>query len=394
MCKLLQIVALAVISIGMTFCSSEQGKSVPKFSSLGIEMVAHKGVHFDSIAPPNSIDAILLAHRAGFKTIEIDLNRTKDNEVILLHDNHLHETFRSANGYKVIDTKDSITYCANLTWEEMKNNFVFASPNPAMRRPVVQYKDALRLIKSLNLFPYLEFKQMSFEDRLDVVYEAIDEAEKILGKNNFIVTCWGIDVCKAIRKRYPYLIICCDPVYDEKVLSDNRFSYFPHWEYLNQDIIDKQHQEGYTVSTWTVDRTVFDSIVQKNVDKILTDNIAPQFDQEAAVFNDYSDDLFQNYIFEGEPKNNLVHLKQGDSIELKPQKTPAISFGAIHFRVEAKGKFEIEASGNFRIKRENFSDDFRLFAFQYMIYQAEPKFKITAIEDTDIKSIWYAVSKY
>lgn len=356
-------------------------------------MVAHKGVHFDSIAPPNSIDAILLAHRAGFKTIEIDLNRTKDNQIILLHDNHLHETFRLTDGYREIDASDTVTYCFDWTLEEMKQKFVFASPNSSMRRPVVAYKDALQLIKSLNLFPYLEFKQMSFEDRLDVVYQAIDEAEKVLGRNNFIVTCWGQYVCENIRKKYPYLVVCCDPVHDYEVLDKNRFSYFPYWEEINQEIVDRQHREGYIVSTWTVDRAVLDSISEYNIDKILTDNIAPEFNKANAIFDDHSDGQFSSYIFDGDLQNGVVNLKQGDVIGLKDLPINIIPFGAIHFSLEIKGKIKIE-SDDFVIERENRSNDFKLYNFQYMIHQKRSSFKLTALDDVEIKSIWYAVSKY
>ncbi len=391
--KLIRIFLSIIILGELVSCSSDHPKGNASFSSLGVEMVAHKAVHFDSIAPPNSIDAILLAHRAGFKTIEIDLNRTKDNQIILLHDNHLHETFRIAEGYTPIDISDSITYCLDIPFEELQSKFVFASPNPAMRQSVTTYEEALGLIKSLNIFPYLEFKQMSFEDRLDVVYDAIDTAERVLGKNNFIVTCWGQYVCENIRKRYPHLVVCCDPVHDYTILDKNRFSYFPYWEEIDQEIVNRQHQEGYTVSTWTVDRTVFDSVLSYNIDKILTDNIAPAFDKNNAIFTDHSDVQFEAYSFDGKLDKGTLVLKKGNSAELDLSHIETIPFGAIHFSLQMKGEIVIE-SDDFKVERINQDKDFKIFAFQYMIHQKKPNFKITALEDSEIKSIWYAVSKY
>lgn len=380
-------------SLAIFSSCSKEGIENRHFSSLGIEMVSHKGIHFDSIAPPNSLDAILLAHRAGFKTIEIDLNRTADNEIILLHDNHLNETFHWTDGYRDI-TQDTLTFCFDWSLKDMRERFVFSSPNPAMRRSVATMEEALKLCKRFNILPYLEFKEYGFRYNLHLVDKAIVAAQNILGKDNFVITSWNLDIAEYVRKNYPYLVVMCDPTYDPKLLEKHSLSYFPNWEHLNSEIIEEQHQEGYTISTWTVDKTMLDSVSRFNVDKILTDNIAPAFDRAKAVFNNHSNDIFSHYTTNGLLENNTIQLQKGESIELKDISIPSIYFGAIHFSVDVKGKFEIEST-DFNIKRENLADDFKLFNFQYMIFNKTPHFKIIALEDnTIIKSIWFAVSEY
>lgn len=389
MTKKLYIVAIA-LSLIFVSCSQEI-KQNPKFSSLGIEMVAHKGVHLDSIAPPNSLDAIVLAHRAGFKMVELDLNKTLDDTIILLHDNHLNETLYSKDGYLPIDT---FVFCMDRPWTELRENYVFTSPNPAMRRPIATLTEALQLCKKFNIFPYLEFKEHAFRTNLHLVDKVILEAQNILGKDNFVVTSWNLDIAEYARKHYPDLVVMCDPIHTPSLLRKHQLSYFPDWERIDTTIVEEQHRKGYTVSTWTVDKLIFDSISTLHVDKILTDDIAPTFERSKAVFNNYSDSQFSNYTTSGVVEEGVIKLNKGEAIEIKSLGLDTIPFGAIHFAVDMKGRLEIEST-DFNVERASVGNDFKLFQFQYMIVSKSPSLKLVALEDnTIVKSLWFAVSEY
>lgn len=389
MTKYLYIV-FVVLSILFASCSKEM-KHNPQFSSLGIEMVAHKGVHLDSIAPPNSLDAIVLAYRAGFKMVELDLNKTQDETIILLHDNHLNETLSLRDGYQPIDT---FVFCMNEPWQELRDNYVFTSPNVSMRRSLATLTEALLLCKKLNLFPYLEFKEHAFIHNLYLVDKVILEAQKILGKNNFVVTSWNLDIAEYARRQYPDLVVMCDPIQVPELLRKHKLSYFPDWERIDAAIVDEQHSKGYIVSTWTVDKLGFDSISELHVDKILTDNIAPAFEGAKAIFNNYSDSQFSKYTTTGVLDEGVIKLNKGEAIELKPLGIDSIPFGAIHFSVDMKGKLAIEST-DFNVERRTKGNDYKLFRFQYMIVSKAPSFKLIALEDnTIVKSLWFAVLEY
>lgn len=387
-----KIIFLPAIILIMTLASCiKKTPESPQYSSFGVDIVAHRGVHIDSIAPENSLDAIRMAHRAGFKYIEIDLNRTKDNQIIVFHDDEINHVLRYKDNYKKIDP---IIYCSSITLSELRENFVYESPDYAMRRPVPTFEEALITMKGLSMFPIIELKESGFYEYPQVWYDGIKKAESILGKGNFIITSLSYQLSKKVREKFPDIIVCSDFILKAEGLHRNRFSYYPDWRLLDPKVIDKQHQQGYTVATWTVDRFIYDSIKKLNIDKILTDDIAPRFDKSDAVFSTHSNNDFADFIVEGKLNNNLITLNKGESITLNKE-LPSIYFGAIYFSIEAKGEFVIDAT-DFKLNRNNLSDDFKMYTYQYMLFKKQDiTFKISALTDsTKIKSIWFALSEY
>lgn len=386
-----EILLSAIILItALTSCIKKTPQS-QQYPSFGLDIVSHRGVHIDSMAPENSLDAIMLAHRAGFKYIEIDLNRTKDDHIIVFHDDELNRVLRTKDNYQRID---SIIHCYSITLSDLRENYVYESPNYSMRRPVPTFEEALITLKELSIFPIIELKEAGFYEHPQVWYEGIKKAESILGKGNFIITSLSYHLSKKIREKFPDIIVCSDFILKADGLQRNRFSYYPDWRLLDTNVIDKQHRDGYTIGTWTVDKFVYDSIKNLNVDKILSDDIAPTFNKSDAIFTTHSNDDFTDFIIEGELDNDIVTLNKGESIILN-QELSSIYFGAIYFSIEAKGEFVIDAT-DFNLTRNNLSDDFKMFAFQYMLFKKQDiKFKITALKDnTEVKSIWFALSKY
>lgn len=362
-----------------------------EYSSFGVDLVAHRGVHFDSIAPENSLDAIIMAHRAGFKYIEIDISRTKDDQIIVFHDDELNHLLRLKDNYQKLD---SITLCSSVTLKELRENYVYQSPNQAMRRPVITLNEALATIKELSLFPIIEVKESGFYKHPQLWYDGIKKAEGILGKGNFIITTCHYQLAQKIRERFPDIVVCSDFILKSDGLHRNRFSYYTNWKLLDAKVIEKQHKQGYTVGAWTVDKLVYDSIRKLNVDIILSDNVAPMFNKANAIFSTHSNEDFADFNIEGEYEDYIIKLNKGESITLK-EDMPSIYFGAIHFSVEAKGKYTIDAT-DFNITQSNLSDDFNTYSTQYMIFKKNNiTFKITSLSDnTEIKSIWFALSEY
>ena len=65
-------------------------------------LIAHRGESFD--APENTLAAINLAWERGIKSVEIDIQLTRDNEIVVIHD---YDTFRIC-GEKQIIKKSSL----------------------------------------------------------------------------------------------------------------------------------------------------------------------------------------------------------------------------------------------------------------------------------------------
>ncbi|MFC2120022.1 glycerophosphodiester phosphodiesterase family protein [Bacteroidota bacterium] len=89
-------------------------------------LIAHRGESF--IAPENTLDSINLAWNNGAKAVEIDIQLTLDNEIVVIHDN---STKRVGNFNKRINKtllkdlkKVDVGLFKNKSWkEEYNRNF-------------------------------------------------------------------------------------------------------------------------------------------------------------------------------------------------------------------------------------------------------------------------------
>lgn len=362
-------------------------------------IVMHKGLHLGGkLAPENSLDAINMAVRVGAKYVEIDVNITKDGEIVLMHDAFINNVCYNASDYTPIqgDSIDANT----LTFDELRNNYVLIAKNPSMRRPVPTLEEALVLCKTKGVHPYIEIKADFFtkKDALKV-YEI---ATRIMGKGNYSITSFSSSIIEYLRGLDSEVRLYQDMVEDTDYLKKYAVNYYSRYEpswYSTppkyEENISRMHQVGLSASTWTVPKEAFDTILVKGYDGILTDDVAPMFKLENAVFIDYSDNEFLSYTTDGLLADNIVYLNEGQTIELKELPVDSLYLGGLYFSVEAKGRFAISATSDFHIERENNSDDYSEYQFQYLFHKEKPYFEIRALEDSvRIKSIWLAVSDF
>lgn len=392
--KLIYILSILLLCIG---CSQKPTQVKGRDIDMSY-IVMHKGLHFGGkLAPENSLDAINLAARVGAKYIEIDVGVTMDGEIVLLHDHYLNNTCNMAEDYSPI--KEEKLQVSKIAYEDLKNNYVFISDNPAMRRPIPTLKEALMICKSKGLYPYIEIKEnFTKEEDVKKVY---DIATDVLGKKNYSITSfltWAILYLRSIDSEVE---LYRDMIEDADFLKIYNINYYPHYEpsWYNappdfEKNISEIHKAGLLASTWTVPKEAYDTIVVKGYDGILTDDIAPKFQKEYAIFDDYSDNLFKAYDIEGILSDNVVILNKGQSIDLKALSIDSLYLGGLYFSVEALGAFEVQANG-FHVERENLRNDYQQYQFQYLFHNEKPFFRLTAKEDSvRIKSIWLAITKY
>lgn len=394
--KIFTAVLYVALSTLLLACSNG---TTPSFNRNGDTsyIIMHKGLHFEGrLAPENSLDAIEFAARVGAKYIEIDVNVTKDGEMVLLHDGTVSKKFHRADGYLPIDTT---IYLNSLTLEELKRDYVLIAENPSMRRPVATLEDALKLCKVKGLYPYIEIKEdFSKKEDVEKVYEI---ATSIMGKGNYSLTCFTGWIIEYLRDMDSEVSLFRDMIEDVNYLKKHNVGYYPRYEpswYRISPNYDKNiqevHKAGLSASTWTVPKEAYDTIVVKGYDGILTDDIAPRFKIENAIFNDYSDNTFRSYNIEGTLSDNVISLSKGQSIRLKDLPIDSLYLGGMYFSVEARGKFEVKAN-NFHIERENYGDDYLSYHFQYLFHKERPFFELTALDDyVTVKSIWLAISEF
>lgn len=156
------------------------------------KMFAHRGC-WSKIVPENSIPAIERAARHGYMGVEMDVKLTKDGKMVIMHDKWLNRTCRNALDYSKLTEKISVS---DLTLDELRNNYVLASPNPAYRGQVPTLKEMLKECKKHNIVPMLHSKYV----------ESYRLAQKIMG-DNWVCFTGNVEGMKECRKFSKCLIL-------------------------------------------------------------------------------------------------------------------------------------------------------------------------------------------
>lgn len=156
------------------------------------KMFAHRGC-WSKVVPENSIPAIERAARHGYVGIELDVRMTKDNKMVIMHDKWLNRTCRNASDYSKLTEKVRVS---DLTFDELRNNYVLASSNPAYRTPIPTLEEMLKECKKHKIVPMLHSKYV----------ESFRLAQKIMG-NNWICFTSNVEGMKECRKFSKCLIL-------------------------------------------------------------------------------------------------------------------------------------------------------------------------------------------
>ena len=174
------ISALCIATVAMA-----QSDALPK-------MFAHRGC-WSKICPENSIPAVARAKQHGYMGIECDVRLTADGKMVIMHDKTINRTCRNAADYSKIEGKISVS---DLTFKELRKNYVLASPNPEFRMPVPTLEELLKECKKHNIVPMLHSKYV----------ESYRLAQKIMG-DNWICFTGDVEALKECRKFSDCLIL-------------------------------------------------------------------------------------------------------------------------------------------------------------------------------------------
>ena len=156
------------------------------------KMFAHRGC-WSKICPENSIPAVGRAAQHGYMGIECDVKMTADGKMVIMHDKTINRTCRNASDYSKIEGK--VMVC-DLTFDDLRNNYVLASRNPEYRTPVPTLKEILKECKRHNIVPMLHSNYV----------ESYRLAQKIMG-NNWVCFTGNVESIKECRKFSDCLIL-------------------------------------------------------------------------------------------------------------------------------------------------------------------------------------------
>jgi glycerophosphoryl diester phosphodiesterase len=237
-----------------------------------ITVTGHRGA--GGLAPENTLASIQLALDLGVDRIEIDVQQTKDNVIIVLHDRTLRRTttgigyvknkdyseiLKHSAGYKFnkyyikekVPTLDEVIQFINGRAElliETKYSFMYY---PNIERHIIN------VIKNNNAKAWC--KVISFNDRALFRVHKLDKeirtGKLFVGKYANLPLSWDKGVNLKPLKRYHFV--------DEIIVKHI---------YATKSIIDRVHDMGKELHVWTVnDPETIEMLVERGVDGIISD---------------------------------------------------------------------------------------------------------------------------
>lgn len=142
-------------------------------------MIGHRGN--PGVAPENTLSGFIKAYENGADVFEIDVEITKDGEIIIMHDNTINRT-TTYRGNKTI---------GQMTLEEIKAEFILGKNGQATTEKVPTLKELLEEFKDKDCKIFVEFKGSNSQNILKTCqllkeYDMVHKVDVISFNTSFL----------------------------------------------------------------------------------------------------------------------------------------------------------------------------------------------------------------
>lgn len=219
-------------------------------------VVGHRGS--PDVCPENTLPSFLKAIETGVDAIEFDVRKTKDNKLIVIHDESVE---RTTNGRGLV---------RELTLEQIKQldaGSWFSSSFKGTKVPTLQ--EVFEEVNS-KVFMRIELKEENIEK--DVV-----EAIKSFGlEENVAIASFNLSSLKKVKELLPSLPTVAITANFSKPFIFSSLTHFSNtisarFGTFSQEDVRKAHLYGLTFDVWTVDSNkALNEVLKYGVDSITT----------------------------------------------------------------------------------------------------------------------------
>jgi glycerophosphoryl diester phosphodiesterase len=243
-------------------------------SAADVSTVAHRGARF--VAPENTLTAIRAALDRGADMVELDVQRSKDGRLVLIHDQDLR---RTTNVERVFPRRASYDVAA-FTYRDMRRLDAgrWKRDKYAGER-IPTLKQAVRLLQRRRAGLLLELKSPSLYPGLGFeVSAALRRVDGYLGwairRDKLVVQSFDFDVARAfkdIEPRVPVALLGTPAVADLPGLAQWADEISARHKTIDAGYVAAVHAAGMSCSVWTVDtKANMNASLDKGVDAVVT----------------------------------------------------------------------------------------------------------------------------
>lgn len=144
-----------------------------------LKLISHRG--FSSEAPENTLPAYRLSKEKGYGYVETDVQFTKDQVAVCLHDKEINRTARLMDG-RALNRRVRIS---DITYEQARTyDYGSWKSEKYKGTPILTFEQFIRTCDGLALHPYVELKAPAFDSdekfrRVADIIAANDMNEKV-----------------------------------------------------------------------------------------------------------------------------------------------------------------------------------------------------------------------
>ena len=233
-------------------------------------VIAHRGASAD--APENTLAALELAINEGADWLEIDVQETRQGEVVVIHDSDLKKI--GGSGLKVFEAPLSELQSVDIgSWM----NPSFSDQRvPTLQQVLALCKDRIKIVIELKY--YGQEKQL--EERVVRLVEAAGMQDQIVVMS---LSYPGVQKMKSIRPQWKVGLLSSVSMGDITRLKADFFAI--NAKFASRKFIKRVHRQKREVMVWTVNDPIsISAMISKGADGIITDHpgLAVKIRQERA----------------------------------------------------------------------------------------------------------------
>lgn len=223
-------------------------------------VIAHRGASAD--APENTLAAMELAISDGADWVELDVQETKDGEVVVIHDSDL----KKIGGSRLKVFESSLAELQSVDIGSWKDSSFSDQRVPTLQQVLALCKNRINIV--------IELKYYGHEERLE---ERVAKLVEDAGMQDQIVVMSlsypGIQKMKSIRPDWEVGLLASVTIGDITRLEADFFAI--NAKFANRAFIKHAHKQNRKVMVWTVNDPIsMSAMMSKGVDGIITDKPA------------------------------------------------------------------------------------------------------------------------
>jgi glycerophosphoryl diester phosphodiesterase len=247
-----------------------------------IEIQGHRGSRGNY--PENTLTGFRYAIENDIDTLELDLQMTKDKEIIIYHNKDIDTSICSGNSIPI----------KNLSLSEIKSydcgskqNTHFSQQKPVPGEKIPTYKELLEMLQHNYYYKSTKMNiEIKTEENLDTDEEVYDFSKRVIDiihqyniKNRITIQSFDTRALKYVKQIDSTIktsfLIKNQPLDDKFILLAKELNVqiiSPDYSLINKNIVNKLKQNGFEVLPWTINE--LESLKQNidyGVNGIITD---------------------------------------------------------------------------------------------------------------------------